>query len=425
MSSNKIRDIKINKNDNAENINGTDKDMGTSDEILKKSDKTEQERQNLYSKTRNLIKEDKEAISKRNQERLKLDEDMDYLEDEKIEEKVEETVSHNTKADKKKNKKRNGIIQNSIQKEKGNSKEKEKANRVSEKESVEEISDDSNEDVKLDFLANLDRNDEIENTGIRKKQPKRLRDSSQSGNSQRLKQLLLENKRNFYIGTAIAVLFMILIVALALDAGNGEEENNSGIQTEFLKLDTAPMIETINNYYAALSGDDVNQVKSFLMDNEKVTDDEIKRKSEETKVYADLISSSFLITDCYVQQGLKEKEYIAYMKFQLQIKSIETPAVGIFSCYIYDVSKNGQPDYKIGINVNDKSTDVYKYMAKMRNCSNVTKLFEDVDKELEEACSKDENLRVIVDALKNTEQSSTGDSQTVDDSTTTPMENVD
>lgn len=403
MSSNKIRDIKINKNDNAENINSTDKDMGTSDEILKKSDKTKQEPRNLCYKTKNLIKEDKEAISKRNQELSKLDEDMDYLEDEKTEEKVEETVSHNTKAVKKKNKKRSGTIRNSIQKEKRNSEENEKANRVSEKESV----------------------DEIENTSIRKRQPKRLRGSSQVGGSYGLKQLLLENKRNFYIGTAIAVLFMILIVALALDAGNGDKENNNGIHTEFLKLDAAPMIETINNYYAALSGDDVNQVKSFLMDSEKVTDDEIKRKSEETKVYADLISSSFLITDCYVQQGLKEKEYIAYMKFQLQIKSIETPAVGIFSCYIYDVSKDGQPDYKIGINVNDKSTDVYKYMAKMRNCSNVTKLFEDVNKELEEACSKDENLRVIVEALKNTEQSSTGDSEAVDDSTTVPMENVD
>ncbi|MDE7430755.1 MAG: hypothetical protein K2N34_02395, partial [Lachnospiraceae bacterium] len=405
--------------------NSTDKDMGTSDEILKKSDKKEQETRNLSSKVRNLIKEDKEAISKRNQELSKLDEDMDYLEDEKTEEKVEETVSHSTKAVKKKNKKRSGTIRNSIQKENRNSEENEKANRVSEKESVDEISDDSNEDVKLDFLANLNRDDEIENTSIRKRQPKRLRGSSQVGGSYGLKQLLLENKRNFYIGTAIAVLFMILIVALALDAGNGDKENNNGIHTEFLKLDAAPMIETINNYYAALSGDDVNQVKSFLMDSEKVTDDEIKRKSEETKVYADLISSSFLITDCYVQQGLKEKEYIAYMKFQLQIKSIETPAVGIFSCYIYDVSKDGQPDYKIGINVNDKSTDVYKYMAKMRNCSNVTKLFEDVNKELEEACSKDENLRVIVEALKNTEQSSTGDSEAVDDSTTVPMENVD
>ena len=61
----------------------------------------------------------------------------------------------------------------------------------------------------------------------------------------------------------------------------------------------------------------------------------------------------------------------------------------------------------------------------MRNCSNVIKLFEDVDKELEEACSKDENLRAVVEALENPEQENTDEEQPVDDSTTAPMENAD
>lgn len=446
MSSNKNRDDRINKynvnkNANTKNENKSDEDIEKSDGTIEQTGKMEQKVQDV----KKLLQSDKEAIRKMQEERIKSDDDMDYLDDEKSEddlndkqeERTEEKDNHNATADtRKKNKKgknnkraneksRRKSQRNDNQRNENNKHDGNRDSVIREESHGEESESNDEEDVRLDFFASLDRDREKENTGIRKKQPNRLRGSRQSWSVDKLKDILLENKRNFYIGTAIAVLFMVLFVALALDAGKANKESKNSVDTEFLKIDTTPMIDTINNYYAALAGDDVNLVRSFLMDSEKVTDEEIKRKSEETKVYADLISSSFLITDCYVQQGLNDNEYIAYMKFQLQIKSIETPAVGIFTCYIFDVSKDGNTDYKIGINVNDKSTEVYKYMAKMRNCSNVTKLFDDVNKELEEACSKDENLRAVVEALRSTEQSSEENIQAADDSTTVPMENVD
>lgn len=442
MSSNRNRDNKKNytKNNNRnDNVNSdrekqTDEDLEECDKILEQLDKMEQGKEDISSKVKNLIKSDKEAIKKMQEEISKMDEDLDYLDDEKTGD-IPEDNDRKTE-NKKKSKERDNINKdnrNSEKKDNGKKDSGRKGNKkniggnddeISGKESRNDDSGDNEEDdVKLDFFANLEREDKKENNRIRKKQPNRLHDSSNLSGG--IKNIFLSNRKYFYIGTAIAVLFIVLIAALALDSGNAEKGSKKGINTEFLKMDTAPMIDAINNYYAALAGDDVSQVRSFLMDNETVTDEEIVRKSEEIKVYAELISSSFLITDCYVQQGLKDNEYIAYMKFQLQIKSIETPAVGIFTCYFVDNSKDGKADYKIGINVNDKTTDVYKHMVKMRNCSNVTKLFEDVDKELEEACSKDENLRAVVEALENPEQENKDEEQPVDDSTTAPMENVD
>lgn len=444
MSSNRNRNNKkqYSKNDkrsgsaNSDKEKQTDEDLEECDKILEQLDKMEQEKEDISSKVKNLIKSDKEAIKKMQEETAKMEEeDLDYLDDEKTEDIPE---YNDRKAEGKKNNKRKNI--NKKEKENINSENRENGKqvggrKVSKKSAVgndDELSreDSGNadsssdeEDVRLDFFANLEREDMKENNRIRKKQPNRLHGSSNpSGGT---KELFFSNRKYFCIGTAIAALFIVLMVVLALDSGNAEKDNKKSINTEFLKMDTAPMIDAINNYYAALAGDDVSKVRSFLIDNETVTDEEIARKSEEIKVYAELISSSFLITDCYVQQGLKDNEYIAYMKFQLQIKSIETPAVGIFTCYFVDKSEDGKADYKIGTNVNDKTTDVYKHMVKMRNCSNVIELFETVDKELEEACSKDENLRAVVEALENPEQENTEEEQPVDDSTTAPMENVD
>lgn len=66
---------------------------------------------------------------------------------------------------------------------------------------------------------------------------------------------------------------------------------------------------------------------------------------------------------------------------------------------------------------NDKSSDIYKYILKMRSCKNVTDLFNKVDKELEEACEKDSDLKAIVDVLKGTDS----DEDTVNEETTEPM----
>jgi hypothetical protein len=62
----------------------------------------------------------------------------------------------------------------------------------------------------------------------------------------------------------------------------------------------------------------------------------------------------------------------------------------------------------------------------MSSCENVTDLFAQVDKELEEACEKDSDLKAIVDALENNGETFYTDSEQKsedkDEETTSPMD---
>ena len=376
------------------------------DKILEQLDQMEQGKGDISSKVKNLIKSDKEAIRKMQEEMKQLEDDLDYLDDEKPEEPYSSDME---------------IEDDDLDDldRKAKSKVAKDAEMQNESDSLE---DEDEDEVNLDFFAKLERDDQREYNRIRKQQPKRLH--AGTGGNRRPQGGQADNRKKYMIvASLIAVLFIGLVVALALDAKNAEKADSKSVHTEFLDMDTTPMMDAIDNYYNALAQEDTTLVRSYLVDSEKVSDEEIAKKSEETKMYAELISSSFEITDCYVQQGLKKNEYIAYMKFQLQLKSIETPAVGIFTCYFVAETTDGKTEYKISTNVNDKSSDVYKYIIKMKNCDNVTDLFEQVDKELAEACEKDENLKAVVDALGETETTTDNEPQTnVDDSTTEPIE---
>lgn len=394
------------KNDKKHVYNDTDNDTEECDKLLEQLDKMKKNENSISisSKARNLIKEDKEAIRVMNEKLNKIDKDeLDYLDDEKnesigdIDEKIvsDDSQDNNSRTDR--------------------------------------------DEADIDFLANLNKDDEnikqsvkkqSKNGKIRKQQPQRLHndDADSMGWLEKLKKFSQDNVKNFYIGTAIAFLFLALLIALIADSGNKNDSSKDKEKyvTEFLNIDTTPMITTINNYYAALVNGEKEVVKSLLVNGENIKDEDVEAKCAEAKAYSELVGSSFLVTDCYIQQGVKKNEYIAYMKFQLQIKSIETPSVGIFTCYFIDESDKGKISYKISTDVNDRSSEVYKYIIKMSSCQNVTELFAKVDKELEEACAKDPQLKAIVDALQNNDKSGdnneTGGSESNNPETTEPVE---
>lgn len=368
-SKNKKKNVNIEKNKKqGERLvkKSVDNDMEECDKLLEQLDEMELENQSesMSSRVKNLIREDKEAIRIMNEKLKEMDNDeLDYLDDEKIDD--------------------------------------ESASTESEDEVKQELTDNTEkkEEANLDFFANLNREDRI-----RKQQPRKLHNRA---NDLRLWNRMVifakENTKNFFVGTTIAILFVALAVALVLDMNHNQDdskESKSKYVTEFLSVDTTPMIAVMNNYYAALENGETDVVRNLLTDGDNVTDEEIAAKCEEANMYGELVGKSFLVTDCYVQQGLNDNEYIAYMKFQLQIKNIKTPTVGIFTCYFVDVSTKDKIEYKISSDVNDKSSDVYKYIIKMSNCQNVTDLFSQVDKELEDACAKDADLKAIVDALE-------------------------
>lgn len=408
---NKKKNLSNNTVNNIEKKVIIDNDTEECEKILERLDEIEK-KQNMSLKVKSLIKEDKEAIRKMNENIKKIEEDeLDYLDDE-VDVDIENDEDN-----------KNFIAEDKVEEKEDLSKKPESKDDDSEKSDAEASDDSREEEANLDFFANLNREDNISNERIRKKAPKILaNDANKLSFMDKLKLAARNNTRNFAIGTAIAFLFIVLVIALAVDAGNKDKNDDVNAATklggEFIEVDTTPFIDVINNYYAALESGDINVVRSLIADSDDITDDEIKTKCDEAKAYAELVGSSFMVTDCYIQEGMKAKEYIVYYKFQVTIKSIKTPTVGLFTSYIIDdATEASKVDYKVCVGVNDKSSDIYKYILKMSSCKNVTDLFNKVDKELEEACEKDSDLKAIVDVLKGTDS----DEDTVNEETTEPM----
>lgn len=408
---NKKKNLSNNTVNNIEKKVIIDNDTEECEKILERLDEIEK-KQNMSSKVKSLIKEDKEAIRKMNENIKKIEEDeLDYLDDE-VDVDIENDEDN-----------KNSIVEDKVEEKEDLSKKPESKDDDSEKSDAEASDDSREEEANLDFFANLNREDNISNERIRKKAPKRLaNDANKLSFMDKLKLAARNNTKNFAIGTAIAFLFIVLVIALAVDAGNKDKNDDVKAATklsgEFIEVDTTPFIDVINNYYAALESGDINVVRSLIADSDDITDDEIKTKCDEAKAYAELVGSSFMVTDCYIQKGMKDKEYIVYYKFQVTIKSIKTPTVGLFTSYIVDeAAEASKVDYKVCVGVNDKSSDIYKYILKMSSCKNVTDIFNKVDKELEEACEKDSDLKAIVDVLKGTDS----DEDTVNEETTEPM----
>lgn len=413
----RVKNTKNNRID-IEKKNIIDSDTEECEKILEQLDEMER-KNNMSSRVKSLIREDKEAIKKMNESiRNKEDDELDYLDDEvdsdltvdKVD--IDDYCSDSYKKD----------IETGDTKLKDNKAEDTYGETADNEEKASES--DEEKEANLDFFANLNKEDSIENERIRKKTPKRLINNTNKLNfTDRIKLAARNNTKNFLVGTTIAVLLAVLLIALVIDAGNSNDDKgtNSKISGEFIDTDTTPIIDVINNYYAALESGDVDVVRSLVADSEEITDDEIKVKCDEAKAYSELVGSSFVVTDCYIQQGMKSGEYVVYFKFQVTIKSIKTPTVGVFTSYVVNEPAEDKSDlnYKICVGVNDKTSDIYKYILKMSSCKNVTDLFAEVDKELEEACEKDSDLKAIVDVLKGTEE------DTVNEETTEPFKEND
>lgn len=524
-----------------------DNDMDECDKLIEQLDEMEkkgelQPRQDMSSRVKNLIQSDKEAIRKMQQEMQQLEDDLDYLDDEKYDDEIGKAsdISEN------KNINKNGIKKDDIEKndiEKSDVKKREvqkqdkdaknensEGRRTADKDSIElsaadeenreevsgsnaagrvvsnkknrnrkkgknnknkadisktavveethneEQSDskpkvqegvetdsskmkDGNKEidnvkekreVKLDFFDNMDEKDGEHYSSIRKQAPNRLRGNPVSNKS--LKDIFTGSIKNMLVGSAIVILLIVLFVALALDSGKTKEDKKAVDKKAFLEIDTQPMIELIDGYYAALKGDSTDDIRAYFFNGEQFTDEEIKNITSEQNFFTEFISSDFLSepftnTECHVQQGLSNKEYIAYMKFRFTIKDCTEPATGVFEWYLIDVSDNDTPEYKI--KVNSESSEAYRYCIKMKNCSNVKELFDEVNNELVESCSKDEvfrriilkmfqdsngkdleiqdeQLSKIVDKIRKIEESesNTGKDTDMDDSTTQPIENA-
>ncbi|MCI8668108.1 MAG: hypothetical protein HFI34_01095 [Lachnospiraceae bacterium] len=390
-------------------IDDSIEEMDEADKILKELDEIEKKKEkDISSKVRDLIKSDKEAIRdytakrEKNKQKESEMEENDTIETDSdvelnvfIEYESEEGKNRNIQSKKKERRATRNKKQQSIDK-KNSLSEYENDKTEPEEERTEE------EAEKEDFLGSLDkRTKHIVNERIRKKQPNRLKPKdntlqTNTGFISNIRSLAMAEIKNTVVFISIIALTIILFAAMILDRNHLSNEKNQGA---FLEMDTTGIVSLFNDYYTALANNDINKAKEYLEESSDLSDDILLEKVKETQVYKEQISDSFKIVHCYLQKGLKENEYIAYFKFELKFKEVETPAVGIFSSYVVNCSVDKEKqDYKI-CNV-DKMSDRYKHMARMSNCSNVTEVFKQTDKELMDACEKDAALKKVVDVLR-------------------------
>lgn len=390
-------------------IDDSMEEMDEADKILKELDEIEKKKEkNISSKVRNLIKSDKEAIrdytAKREQagqgesepeadDRAVSDPDAEL--NVFIESEPEEGKKRNIKSGKRERRTARNKKQPNREK-----KDSWSENEDGKTEQEEERTEDEAE--KEDFLGSLDkRTEHIVSERIRKKQPNRLKPKDRTGQANlgfisTIRSLAMAEIKNMVVFISLIALTIILFAAMILDKNHSSDEKDQGA---FLEMDTAGIVSLFNDYYTALADHDINKAKEYLEESSDLSDDILLEKVKETQVYKEQISDSFKIVHCYLQSGLKENEYIAYFKFELKFKEVETPAVGIFSSYVVNHSEDkAKQDFKI-CNV-DKMSDRYKHMARMSNCSNVTEVFKQTDKELMDACEKDAALKKVVDVLR-------------------------
>lgn len=400
-----------NKNEKKVNhiIEESVEEMDEADKILKQLDEMEErKKKDISSKVRDLIKNDKEAIRD-----YKARREQDIQEESEMEENnVTETdsdaelavfVESETEEEKKRDRKTGKKERRKFQSKKQLNRDK-KIISYTKEESIEEqnMGEESMEEEEEDFLGTLDkRTEHIVNERIRKKQPNRLKPKKNSlqanaGFISTIRSLAMAEIKNMVVFISIIALTIILFAAMILDKNSPAVTKDQGA---FLDIETADIVTLFNNYYMALANNDINKAKEYLEESSELSDDILLEKVKETQVYKEHISDSFKIVHCYLQKGLKDNEYIAYFKFELKFKEVETPAVGIFSSYVVNHSEDtDKPGFKI-CNV-DKMSERYKHMARMSNCSNVTEIFEQTDKELMEACEKDAALKKVVDVLR-------------------------
>lgn len=435
MSQNKNRKSKYKNNNNAKEqkvnhtITESEEELDEADRILQELDEMEERKNSdISSKVRDLIKNDKEAIrdynakiepdisevEEDNNEALNEDE-MDYLDDELVQEQDsrEDTDLPKPKIE---NEKRNS-------KKRKNNKKKNNQNTEKNTQSIDIEKEESEEE---DFLASLDkRTEKIVNEKIRKNQPNRLKSKKDSNEESHIfistiRDLAMSGIKNMVVMVSIIGLLLILVATMILDRNNTGTDKEYG---SFLDIDTAKIISLNNDYYAALGEGDITKIREYIENTSGISDDILLEKVEEARVYKDYIAEDFKIINCYIQAGLEKNEYIVHYKFELKIKNVETAAVGMIPGYLINVSEDEKnPKYEICTLSTDSKR--YDYMIKMSNCSNVTKLYNQTDKELEKACERDEKLKNVVEALKNMGKKTPEMTTTSDKESTNPSENT-
>ena len=170
------------------------------------------------------------------------------------------------------------------------------------------------------------------------------------------------------------------------NAGSGNTETSGK-----LIADAYPEINSlVAEYYAACLAGDLEQLNRIVESDHKLTEDDLKNSGEYIEAYQNVI--------CYTVKGPVENSYIVYVRSDVKLINIETPAPSLERMY---VRQNAEGSYYICSSISDEMT---AYAERMDNSESVRILLADVNKKFKQACAEDSDLNEFYNRLLNETQ---------------------
>jgi len=140
--------------------------------------------------------------------------------------------------------------------------------------------------------------------------------------------------------------------------------------------------DLIKSYYDAKLECNKESFRNLVTDISYVDMDKIQATTSAVTAYTDIT--------CYTKRGFGEIDLVCYVKYYMDIATIDTPVLSLDELYIqYD--EMGDPLIYMG----ELQSNTHTQLLKLHNDADVSKLINSAHEELDESLAADEDLRAF------------------------------
>lgn len=172
-----------------------------------------------------------------------------------------------------------------------------------------------------------------------------------------------------------------------------------------LRMDVYPAInELVKKYMSAKAACDYETIRTLVSDSSVIDEDDLRAKSEYIEDYKNIA--------CYTLNGPTEDSFVVYVYEDLKILNVNTLAPGMTRLYI-KLDESGDPYIYLGA-IDDETQ---KFIEETSTNQAVIDIINTVNTKLDEAVTKDEDLKNFVEDRSNettTEDTSSSDEKADD-----------
>lgn len=172
-----------------------------------------------------------------------------------------------------------------------------------------------------------------------------------------------------------------------------------------LRMDVYPAInELVKKYMSAKVACDYETIRTLVSDSSIIDEDDLRAKSEYIEDYRNIV--------CYTLNGPTEDSFVVYVYEDLKILNVNTLAPGMTRLYI-KLDESGNPYIYLGA-IDDETQ---KFIEETSSNQAVIDIINTVNTKLDEAVTKDEDLKKFVAERSNettTEDATSSDEKAAD-----------